>query len=119
MISDMGLRYEKSILILDLSYNRVCMTVGLLIIAIHIYNALSLKDKRKYVKSIKDKITNHFKISVSEVEFHNSWQRSKIGAVVIGTDKESVNSYLSSIINFVQKYWPDLLVNISKEFINI
>lgn len=95
------------------------MVVGVIIIDIYIPQALSLKEKRHYIRSIKDKLISNFKISVSEIDFHDSWQRSRIGAVVIGRDKEGVNQVLSSVVKFSEKQWPDILFNVSLEFVNI
>ncbi|MGC8587417.1 MAG: DUF503 domain-containing protein [Hydrogenobaculum sp.] len=95
------------------------MIVGIVIIDFYIPDALSLKEKRHYVRSIKDKLVSNFKISVSEVDFHDSWQRSRIGAAVVGVDKEGVNQALSSIVKFSEKQWPDIIFNISLEFLNI
>lgn len=95
------------------------MVVGVIIIDFYIPQALSLKEKRHYVRSIKDKLTSNFKISVSEIDFHDSWQRSRIGAAVIGRDKEGVNQVLSSVVKFSEKQWPDILFNVSLEFVSI
>ncbi len=95
------------------------MVIGLLIIEIYIHNALSLKDKRKHIKSIKDKIASHFKVSLAEVDFQDSWQRSKIAVVIVGVDKNVLSQTLNSIINFSEKYWPDMLSHVNVEFIDI
>ena len=95
------------------------MVVGVVIIDFYIPQALSLKEKRHYTRSIKDKLISNFKISVSEIDFHDSWQRSRIGAAVIGKDKEGVNQVLSSVVKFSEKQWPDILFNVSLEFVNI
>lgn len=39
----------------------------------------SLKEKRKIIKSIIDRIRKRFDISICEVEHHDLWQRSIIG----------------------------------------
>ncbi len=95
------------------------MVIGVAIIDFYIQDALSLKEKRHYVRSIKDKLVSNFKISVSEIDFHDSWQRSRIGVAVIGKDKEGVNQVLSSVVKFSQKNWPDILLDISLEFLNL
>ena len=95
------------------------MVVGVVIIDFYIPQALSLKEKRHYIRSIKDKLNSHFKISISEIDFQETWQRSKIGAVAIGADKAGVNEVLSALIKFSQKQWPDLILDIKLEFINL
>lgn len=95
------------------------MIIGLLTLEIYMYNAFSLKDKRKYIKSIKDRISSNFKVSVAEVDFQDSWQRSKIAIAIVGIDKNVLSRAINSIINFSEKNWPDLISNVSTEFINI
>jgi len=95
------------------------MIVGVAIIDFYMPEVLSLKEKRHYIRSIKDKLNSHFKISISEIDFQETWQRSKIGAVAIGADKAGVNEVLSALIKFSQKQWPDLILDIKLEFINL
>ncbi len=95
------------------------MVIGVAIIDFYIPESLSLKEKRHYIRSIKDKLISNFKVSVSEIDFQDSWQRSRIGAAVIGADKEGVNQALSSIVKFSQRQWPDILFDISLEFVNL
>ena len=44
------------------------MVLGVLTLELVIYEAQSLKDKRRVVKSLKERIRNRFNVSVSEVE---------------------------------------------------
>lgn len=39
----------------------------------------SLKEKRKIIQSIISRVRKRFNISISEVDFHELWQRSRIG----------------------------------------
>ena len=75
------------------------MVVGILSIKVVMRSSHSLKDKRRIIKSLKDKTRNKFNVSVSEIEDQDNLKCSKIGVAMVGTDRQYVNSKLSSIIS--------------------
>jgi uncharacterized protein YlxP (DUF503 family) len=62
------------------------MPVSIINVEIHLPDARSLKQKRKIVKSLKDRIHNRFKVSVAETGFHELHQRSEIGIAAVAPD---------------------------------
>ena len=64
------------------------MKVALLQIIIEIPDCPSLKDKRRVVKSIKEKLFHRYKISVAEVDLQESHSFSQIGAAFVSNSKE-------------------------------
>ncbi len=77
------------------------MTIGALQLDLLIPGARSLKDKRRVIKSIKERIRNRFNCSVAEVEFQDMWRRSRMAVCIVGNDVRHVNSQLSSVVTFV------------------
>ena len=77
------------------------MTIGILKIELRIPESRSLKDKRRQVKSIKDKIHHNFNVSVSEIDNHDTLNRASLAVAQVGRDKRSVNSNLSKIMDMV------------------
>ena len=71
--------------------------IALLMLDLHIPEARSLKDKRSVLKSIKDKLSNNFNISISEIGEQDKWQRAVLGVTMIANDKKYVESTLSKI----------------------
>ena len=67
----------------------------------------SLKDKRRIVKSLKDRIRNKFNVSVSETGSQDNLRSSEISVAMVGTDRQYVNSALSSLINFF-RFFPQI-----------
>ncbi len=67
----------------------------------------SLKNKRRIVKSLKDRIRNKFNVSVSETDFQNNLRSLEISVAMVGTDRQYVNSALSSLINFF-RFFPQI-----------
>ena len=44
------------------------MIVGIMQVELMIYDAMTLKDKRRVVKSIKDRVAHEFNVSIAEVD---------------------------------------------------
>ncbi|HOC68331.1 MAG: hypothetical protein BWX80_00847 [Candidatus Hydrogenedentes bacterium ADurb.Bin101] len=78
------------------------MTIGLLQLDLLLPEANSLKDKRRVLKSLKDRLHNRFNCSVAETEYQDTWRRSRIAVCVVGGETAHVNSQLSSIVAYVE-----------------
>ena len=77
------------------------MVVGTLEIRLFIRGSRSLKDRRRVVRSLKDRIASRFNVSVAEVGDSDSWQRSTLGVAVVANDRRFVNEVLSKVLNLV------------------
>lgn len=75
--------------------------VGTLRIRLIIRGAQSLKDKRRTVKSVKDRIKSKFNASVAEIGLLDVHQVADIGVAVAGNDGSFVQSVLSQIAHMV------------------
>src|SRR3989339_2176354 len=91
--------------------------VGLLNVRLVIRSANTLKDKRRIIKSLKDRIKNNFNVSVSETGTLDHCQYSKLGIAMIGNDKRYINSTLSNLINMFRCAVSVELVDYHLEFI--
>ena len=74
------------------------MIIGLLTLEIYIPYSHSLKEKRKSLNKIKDRIKNKFNVAFAELDFMNKWQRSKIGLVTINSQKSMIEKIFHKII---------------------
>jgi len=79
------------------------MSVGVLVIEILIYASSSLKEKRFTVRSIRDRLKNKYNVAVSEIDFQDKWQRSKIGIVTISNHQTHVENSLHQIFNYLDQ----------------
>ena len=71
---------------------RVCA----LSIELHLPLTHSLKEKRAVVRPVLDGLHNRFRVSVSEVDHHDLWQRCTIGVAVVGATARHVEDVLDS-----------------------
>ncbi|MGR3310567.1 MAG: DUF503 domain-containing protein [Candidatus Brocadiales bacterium] len=93
------------------------MVVGTLSIKLMTRDARSLKDKRRIIKSLKDRIRNNFNVSVSEVSAQDNRQHCVLGIAMVGTDRRYVNGVLSTIINSLRTFPFAELIDYELEFI--
>jgi uncharacterized protein YlxP (DUF503 family) len=54
-----------------------------------IAHAQSLKDKRSVLKRVTVRLKQKYNISVSELDFQDVWQSTKIGIVAISSSRKS------------------------------
>jgi uncharacterized protein YlxP (DUF503 family) len=78
------------------------VTIGVLQIEISITDAMSLKDKRRVVKNIKDRIAHAHNVSIAEVGALDEHRRSIIGMAMVGNEKQYVEGALSKLVDFVR-----------------
>lgn len=75
------------------------MTVGVLTVRLAIFEAMTLKDKRRVIKSLKDRLSNRFNVSVAEVEDLDLRQRAGLGIAMVGNESRFVESCLHKIVD--------------------
>ncbi len=79
------------------------MVIGILELEIKLFFSDSLKDKRRIIKSLIDRIRNNFNVSVSEIRHQDLWQRAGLGIALLTTEGKFAQSILSKIVDFIKK----------------
>ena len=78
------------------------MFTGICRLDIMVYNSGSLKEKRRILKSIIERIRNKYNVSVSEVGNNDRWQTASIGVSTVSNSTVQVEKVLDSVIRFVE-----------------
>jgi|SRR6476659_4907823 uncharacterized protein YlxP (DUF503 family) len=78
------------------------MTVGVLQLELSISDAFSLKDKRRVIKSLKDRIAHRHNVSVAEVGALDEHRRAILAIAMVSNDSRYVESALSKLVDFVR-----------------
>jgi uncharacterized protein len=78
------------------------MIVAVALFELHIEHAQSLKEKRAVVKSLRERLRNHFQIAVNEVAFQDLHQRARLAIALIADANNSADSLLDTIQRFVE-----------------
>jgi len=74
------------------------MFIGFLNLEIYIPYSHSLKEKRKCIKSIRDRIQKKYNVAIAELDYQDKWQRIKIGIVTLNSHKIVVERLLNKVI---------------------
>ena len=93
------------------------MVVGTLSVRLMTRDARSLKDKRRIIKSLKDRIRNNFNVSISEIGLQDNRQHCVLGIAMVGTNRRHVNGVLSTIANSLRTFPCAELIDYELEFI--
>lgn len=94
------------------------MVIGVCRIELHLPDRHSLKEKRHVVKSLKDRMRQHFNVSVAEVDGHELWQRTVLAAACVGTDRAYVNGVLDQLVRSVERERSVDIVRSELEFVS-
>jgi len=92
-------------------------SVGVLTLELHIEGALSLKDKRHTVKSLKDRLRSKFNVSVAEIGYQDLWQRALVSAVIVSGDHAHAEQVLQRVEREAAGLLGGILVGSSVEWI--
>jgi uncharacterized protein YlxP (DUF503 family) len=66
----------------------------------------SIKDKRRIVLSIKDKMQRRFHMSAAEVDLHDSLSFGQIGGAIVSNSREFGETVLHKALEMIQNDMP-------------
>ena len=96
----------------------VCgMIVGKLEVELFLGEAHTLKDKRRVLKSIIQRIKTKFNVSIAEVGGQDTWQRAVLGIVCVSNETAQVQSILSNVTNFLALHQHARVIDVKTEIL--
>jgi uncharacterized protein len=84
------------------------MSVGLLILHIHLPGCSSLKEKRRRLKPLLVRLHREFNISVAEIDHLDVWQDALIACALVSNDQRHSQRSLQQVSRWVENHWPDV-----------
>ncbi len=78
------------------------MTVGILRVMVLLNGVSSLKDKRKIVKSLGERLRSRFNASVAEVGCNDVWKNSVLAAACVSNSSRHVDSCMANMVEFIK-----------------
>ena len=94
------------------------MWVGLLKLDLFFPHSHSLKEKRKILRQIKDKVWAKYKVSVHEVNFHDKWQRATLGVALVNCETQMIESLLNQVMDYIDNLCLGEVIDSISEIIN-
>lgn len=83
--------------------------VGISSFELHFAEARSLKDKRMHLRSIKAQLVNRVGCSISEVDHHDTWQRTRLSLACVTRSAGDADRLLDEAERWVIGQGHDLL----------
>lgn len=76
--------------------------VGLLTIELYFPDSQSLKEKRRLLSSLKERLKKRFNISLAEIDFQDTWQRTQLAAAYVCNDGRKIESAFAHILDVLR-----------------
>ena len=92
------------------------MVIAVLKISLSIPHARSLKDKRRVVKSVKDRLRSKFNVSVSEIDDQDLWQKALLGIAIISNDSAYANGTASRVQKVIENLRDAVMIDCELEW---
>ncbi|MFN8222549.1 MAG: DUF503 domain-containing protein [Gaiellales bacterium] len=83
--------------------------VGISSFELHFAESRSLKDKRMHLRSIKQQLANRVGCSISEVDHHDTWQRTRLTLACVTRSAADADRLLDEAERWVAGQGHDLL----------
>lgn len=93
------------------------MRVGVLTLEFALYEAMSLKDKRRAVKSLKDRIRNRFNVSVAEVGNADARRSATLAVAMVSGDSAYIHGCFDKIVELARRGGAATLLEFDKEIL--
>jgi hypothetical protein len=79
------------------------VVVGVVRWELQLAGCRSLKDKRRIVASLKDRLRQRCHVCAAEVDHQDLWQRAAIAAAVVATDRHHAEEVLTACDRLVEQ----------------
>lgn len=96
------------------------MYIGICKITLHLHGSQNLKNKRRIVNSVRDRLQKQFPIAIAEVDHYDLWQLATLGLACVSNDSKIIQQTLSKIMAYLESITGEFeLSNCQQEIINI
>ncbi|MBI3985336.1 MAG: DUF503 domain-containing protein [Lentisphaerae bacterium] len=93
------------------------MVIGVVKALLSLPGSRSLKDKRRVLHSLKDRILNRMNVSLAEVGRQDAWQFAELAFVTVAAEQVTVQERISAISSMLEFNGNFVLVNLETELL--
>jgi len=91
--------------------------IAFLSLDLRIEAAQSLKDKRQVVRSLKDRLSASFNVSVAELDPSNLWNQATIGVVSVSHSRDYLDGLMKNVERAANRITNNLGAEITDSFV--
>jgi uncharacterized protein YlxP (DUF503 family) len=89
------------------------MVVSLIQLIFEVPELDSIKDKRRIIRSLRDKLQRRFHLSAAEIDLQDSLRFAEIGAALVSNSKEFGESVLHKALKMIEDEAPIRINDVS------
>lgn len=93
------------------------MIVGVMKVDVAVLDSQSLKDKRRVIQSVKQKLRDRFNVSVAEIEYGDLLQRCRLGIAIVGDETRGLHAQLDKMIELMRHTMGLTLLDYEREML--
>lgn len=93
------------------------MVIGTCRIELSLPESSSLKDKRRVIVSLLERMRHKFNVSAAEVDGQDLWQRAVIGVAMVSNETRHCSEVLSRVVRWIESSGEALLVDYQVEIL--
>lgn len=91
------------------------MIVGVLTVNLALFEAQTLKDKRRIILSLKQRVKNAYNVSVAEVDHEDAAQRCVLGMAMVCNESRPIHSQFDKIVDLCRSMGGVTLLSYERE----
>ncbi len=91
--------------------------IGVLTMELHMPEAQSLKDKRHWVRGLKDRLRNSHNVAVAEIDFQDVWKRGLVTAVTVSGNRAHCEQMLLAVERSASDFLGPILADCVFEYL--
>lgn len=94
------------------------MIIGRCLIRLRLFSPNSLKEKRRILKSLIERLKSRYNISIAEIGENDSWQIAEIGIAVVANKAVFADEVINKIVYFIDNFDSVEIIDIDIEMID-
>lgn len=91
--------------------------IGVITLEMRLDRSHSLKDKRHFVRGLKDRLRSRHNVAVAEIGYQDLWQRGLLAAVTVSSSRDRAQQVLQSVEKEAAATLGPLLVEATTEWL--
>jgi uncharacterized protein YlxP (DUF503 family) len=93
------------------------MIVAVSVFELHIPAGRSLKDKRRVVKALKDRIHHRYRVSIAETDHHDLHQRAEIAIAAVHGSRGEMERLMNAIHTMIEEVPEAMLISWDPQYL--
>ena len=93
------------------------MVVAISVFELHLPSSRSLKEKRRVVKSLTERVHRRHRVSIAETDFHDLRQRAEIGVAAVGASRHRLERQMDAIRRLIDDQQEAVLLDWQPQYL--